>query len=145
MGASLQKSAGKSRGRRRSSQMSDINVTPFVDVMLVLLIVFMVTAPLLTAGVQVDLPDNAAAPINENDVKPIEVSLTKEGELYVGKTEVTKEKLGIVLDEAAKGNKDEQRIFVRGDKGIEYGEIMTVIGLISQAGYTKIGLVSEPK
>lgn len=125
--------------------MSDINVTPFVDVMLVLLIVFMVTAPLLTAGVQVDLPDNAAAPINENDSKPIEVSLTKEGSLYVGETEVTKEKLAVVLDQAAKGNKDEQRIFVRGDKGIQYGDIMTVIGLISQAGYTKIGLVSEPK
>ncbi|MAM35370.1 MAG: protein TolR [Micavibrio sp.] len=146
MGMSLNTNSGRSNGgRRRSrSQMSDINVTPFVDVMLVLLIVFMVTAPLLTAGVQVDLPTNNAAPVTNSDDKPIEVSLTKEGGIFVGETEVTIEKLGGVLSNVAKENNQDQRIFVRGDKGIAYGDIMELIGTISEAGFTKIALVSEP-
>lgn len=145
MGASLQSKTGGGRGRRGSyRQMSDINVTPFVDVMLVLLIVFMVTAPLLTAGVQVDLPDNNAAPITSQDNTPLEVSVTKEGKVYIGETEVSKDKLISVLQQSAKENANEQRIFVRGDKGVAYGDVMGVIGLISEAGFTQIALVSQP-
>ena len=146
MGMSVNANEGRrGRGRRKGrSQMSDINVTPFVDVMLVLLIVFMVTAPLLTAGVQVDLPTNSAAPITSSDDKPIEVTLTKDGVIFVGETEVTAEKLSGVLNTVAKENIDTQRIFVRGDKGIAYGDIMELIGLVSEAGFTKIALVSEP-
>ncbi|MAF67995.1 MAG: protein TolR [Micavibrio sp.] len=148
MGANLQKRGGSSRrGRRRAggfTQMSDINVTPFVDVMLVLLIVFMVTAPLLTAGVQVDLPDNNAAPVNTTDDKPIEISIDKSGSVFVGETEVELERLSVLLNEMAKENTTEQRIFVRGDKGVSYGEIMDVVGVISETGFTKIALVSNP-
>lgn len=148
MGANLQKRGRSSgRGRRRASgftQMSDINVTPFVDVMLVLLIVFMVAAPLLTAGIQVDLPDNNAAPVNANDDKPIEISIDKNGAVYVGETEVELDRLSVLLTEMAKENTTEQRIFVRGDKGVSYGEIMSVVGVISETGFTKIALVSNP-
>ncbi len=145
MGANLQKRGGARSGRRGGfSQMSDINVTPFVDVMLVLLIVFMVTAPLMTAGVQVNLPDNQAAPITSQDSTPLEVSISKTGEIYIGETEVSSEKLVAVLQTSAKENIAEQRIFVRGDKGVAYGDIMNVIGLISEAGFTQIALVSMP-
>ena len=145
MGANLQKRGGGRGGRRSGfTQMSDINVTPFVDVMLVLLIVFMVTAPLLTAGVQVNLPDNQAAPITSQDSTPLEVSISKAGKVYIGETEVNSDKLVAVLQTSAKENIAEQRIFVRGDKGVAYGDIMKVIGLISEAGFTQIALVSMP-
>lgn len=144
MSANLQKRGGRGGRRTGFTQMSEINVTPFVDVMLVLLIVFMVTAPLLTAGVQVDLPDNQASPITSQDSTPLEVSINKAGKIFIGETEVGRDKLVSVLQTSAKENVAEQRIFVRGDKGVAYGDIMSVIGLISEAGFTQIALVSLP-
>lgn len=147
MGASLNQ-GGKGRSSRRRGgyrQMSDINVTPFVDVMLVLLIVFMVTAPLLTAGVEVDLPNADAAAISESDNKPIEVSVNLKGEVFVGETPVSLRKLPALLKAVAGENFDEQKIFIRGDQGIEYGQIMSVISIVNKAGFTKVALLSEPK
>lgn len=146
MGMSLNKGEGKWKSARKGSyrQMSDINVTPFVDVMLVLLIVFMVTAPLLTAGVEVDLPDADAPSISETNNKPIEVSVNKKGEIFVGETPVTASKLPALLKSVGDENIKEQKIFVRGDQGIEYGQIMNVISIINKAGFTKVALLSEP-
>jgi biopolymer transport protein TolR len=147
MGVSLQASSkSRGRGRRRSGAMpmADINITPFVDVMLVLLIVFMVTAPLLTAGVAVDLPKSQAKPLNDGkDELPIEVSVDSQGNLFVGETPVTKEKLPDLLEAMAEGDM-EKRVYIRGDQSIEYGTAMEIIGLISAHGFTKVGLVSEP-
>lgn len=125
--------------------MSDINVTPFVDVMLVLLIVFMVTAPLLTAGVEVDLPNADAPALAENNNKPIEVSIKKDGSIYVGETPVGSKKLPALLKAVAGENTTEQKIFVRGDQGIEYGQIMGLIASINKAGFSKVALLSEPQ
>ncbi len=146
MGASLATKT-KSRGRRSGSAyrpMAEINVTPFVDVMLVLLIVFMVAAPLLTAGVPVDLPNSEARPISDEDNRPIEVSVTKEGLIYIGETEVKKGTLINLLKGMTKTSVD-RRIYVRGDRSIPYGEIMKVIGSINAAGFNKVALISELK
>lgn len=145
MGASLT-TKSRSRGRRTGGAyrpMSDINVTPFVDVMLVLLIVFMVAAPLLTAGVQVDLPNSDAKQIDVEDSKPIEVSMSKDGKIYMGETEVTEKRLISLLAAMTDGNAD-RRIYIRGDESISYGKIMRVIGAINGAGFNKVALISEP-
>ena len=123
--------------------MSDINVTPFVDVMLVLLIVFMVTAPLLTAGVPVDLPESDARAVNTQDDKPIEVTVSKDGLIFIGETQVSLARLEAVLSGVAGGDM-EKRIFVRGDREIEYGQVMKVIGALNKAGYKKVALITEP-
>lgn len=124
--------------------MSDINVTPFVDVMLVLLIVFMVTAPLLTAGIEVELPDADAPAIAENNNKPIEVSINKAGQIFIGESAVTEKKLPSLLKSVAGENFKEQKIFVRGDKNIDYGQVMKLISIINKAGFSKVALLSEP-
>ncbi len=124
--------------------MSEINVTPFVDVMLVLLIVFMVTAPLLTAGVEVDLPNSDAPAIAENNNKPIEVTVNSNGNVYVGKSQVSLKKLPSLLKSVAGENFKEQKVFIRGDQGIEYGQIMKVISIVNTAGFSKVALLSEP-
>lgn len=120
--------------------MSEINVTPFVDVMLVLLIVFMVTAPLLTAGVPIDLPQASVQPLAV-DKKPIMVTVDPEGKIFVGEDEVTMETLVSTVSGLAGGNVDE-RIYVRGDKTASYGTIMSVMGTINGAGFKQIGLVA---
>jgi biopolymer transport protein TolR len=147
MGISSQNSGGKyksSRGSGSYRQMSEINVTPFVDVMLVLLIVFMVTAPLLTAGVEVELPNADAPPISESNNKPIEVSLNTKGEIFVGETQVTAKKLPTLLKSIAHENLSEQKIFIRGDKNIDYGKVMNIITIINKAGFSKVALLSDP-
>jgi biopolymer transport protein TolR len=126
--------------RRRSRPMSDINVTPFVDVMLVLLIVFMVTAPLLSAGVPVDLPDAQAKPL-ALEKEPITVTVDTQGRVFIKDAEVTMDDLVPKLTAAAANGLDE-RIYVRGDKAVSYGTIMKVMGTISSAGFTHIGLVA---
>ena len=126
--------------RQRRRPMSDINVTPFVDVMLVLLIVFMVTAPLLSAGVPVDLPQAQAKPL-ALEKEPITVTIDTQGRVFVKDAEVTMDSLVPQLNTLAKGSLDE-RIYVRGDKTVSYGTIMTVMGAISSAGFTHIGLVA---
>ncbi len=130
------------RGRRQASRpMSDINVTPMVDVMLVLLIIFMVTAPLLTAGVPVDLPQSKAALLPGQD-EPLTISLNAQGKIFIQETETDLGSLGPRLVAITRNNRD-VRIFVRGDKGIAYGRVMEVMGTVSAAGFAKVALVTD--
>jgi biopolymer transport protein TolR len=131
------------RGRpaRRRRPLSEINVTPFVDVMLVLLIVFMVTAPLLTAGVPVDLPKTRAQALGQ-DREPLSVTVKRDGKVYIQNTPVAEDELVAKLAAIAANGYD-QRIFVRGDRAVDYGRVMSVMGLLSAAGFTHIGLVTD--
>ena len=143
MGASLGSRGGYSRGGRRSRRpMADINITPMVDVMLVLLIIFMVAAPLLTAGVPIDLPDSKAKAISNEDNKPLEVSLAKDGNIFVGETEVTEERVVTILESMTEDNPD-RRIYIRADKSLDYGRVMRILGNINGAGFNKVALISE--
>jgi biopolymer transport protein TolR len=130
-----------SRRGRRIRPMAEINVTPFVDVMLVLLIVFMVTAPLLTVGVPVDLPKTKAQALSQ-DREPLSVSVRRDGSIFLQNTRVSEDDLVPRLSAIA-GNGYDQRIFVRGDKSVDYGRVMEVMALISAAGFTHIGLVTD--
>ena len=121
--------------------MSEINVTPFVDVMLVLLIVFMVTAPLLAVGVPVDLPRSQARPLPE-DSKPLAVTIDAEGRLFLQKTEVGMPELVARL-RAIAATSPNLRIYVRGDRHIAYGRVMEVMGLLNAAGFPRVALVTE--
>lgn len=132
---------GSSRGRGKYSPMSEINVTPFVDVMLVLLVVFMVTAPLLAVGVPVDLPKTDAATLEEKE-EPITISIDLEGKIYIQETEVSLDDLVPRLL-AISRNRATTRIYVRGDKNIDYGRVLTTMGQITAAGFTKVALISE--
>jgi biopolymer transport protein TolR len=144
MGASLAGGGGRSgrRGRRRrGSAIVDLNMTPFIDVMLVLLIIFMVAAPMMTVGVPVELPRSAARPI-QDETRPLTVSVNSRGEIYL-------QEMRISLDEvvprlmAIAQNGVEDRIFIRGDRTVNYGLMMQVMGKISGAGFRRIGLVTE--
>ncbi|MBI4921800.1 MAG: protein TolR [Devosia nanyangense] len=136
-----QGNGGRRRGRRASKRpMSEINVTPMVDVMLVLLIVFMVAAPLLTVGVPIDLPQTRAKELN-TDSKPVTVSVTPAGDIYLGETLVPLENLVDQIN-AASANGTEERIYVRGDQTANYGAVMKVMGVLSAAGFSKIGLIT---
>lgn len=141
MGAQFQ-SGNKSRHGRHRRMMSDINVTPLVDVMLVLLIIFMVTAPMLTAGVTVDLPESAAEPLPGQD-EPLAVSIDAAGDVFIQKTKVDLDELTPKLLAITNAKKD-TRIFVRGDQAIDYGRVMWVMGKIHSAGFTKVALVTQP-
>ena len=121
--------------------MSSINVTPFVDVMLVLLIVFMITAPLLTVGVPVDLPKTQAGQLN-SDSDPLIVTINKDGLIYIQEVNVKKEELLIRL-KAISGINKKTRIFVRGDSNIIYGEVLKLMGIIQSAGYERVALVAK--
>ncbi len=138
MGVQLSK-GGRGRGYRRNS-FTEINVTPLVDVMLVLLIIFMVTAPMLTAGVSVDLPESAAGPV-QDDSEPLSVSIKSDGSIYIQDTKVTFEELQPKIYAIAGENKD-KKIFIRGDTAIDYGQVMRVLGEINAAGYLKVALVT---
>jgi biopolymer transport protein TolR len=127
--------------RRRRPRMSEINVTPFVDVMLVLLIVFMVTAPLLTVGVTVDLPETRSSPLPGQD-EPLTVSVTRDGSVYLQESAIAIEELGPRLQAITERSPD-ARIFVRGDRVIDYGRVMQVVGTIHAAGFTRVALVTE--
>jgi biopolymer transport protein TolR len=133
--------SGRALRGRRGKPMSEINVTPFVDVMLVLLIVFMVTAPLLTVGVPVDLPQTRAKSLGE-DREPLAVSIDKGGTIFLQNTQVAIDDLVPKLM-AISSNGYNQRIFVRGDKTVDYGKVMEVMGLLNAAGFTRIGLVTD--
>ena len=130
----------KKRGRRGRAPMAEINVTPLVDVMLVLLIIFMVAAPMLTVGVPIDLPDTQAKAMNA-DTQPITVSINAAGQIYLQETEIPIEELVAKLQAISKTGYEE-RIFIRGDKSTDYGTAMKVMARISAAGYKNIGLVS---
>jgi biopolymer transport protein TolR len=132
---------GKGKGRARYRPLAEINVTPMVDVMLVLLIIFMVTAPLLTSGVPVDLPKVSAKPIN-SDAEPLTVSVNAEGKIYLQDQVLELPDLVAKLQAIAKDN-NERRIFVRGDKSVSYGTILQVMGTITEGGFTKVALLAE--
>lgn len=129
------------RARRAGAAMSEINVTPLVDVMLVLLVIFMVTAPLLTVSVPVDLPQTQGQNV-PSDKEPLVVTITARGEVYLQETKVTLEALAPRLM-AMKGANPDMRIFVRGDKGVAYGRIMEVMGALSSAGFKHVALVAD--
>ncbi len=141
---SVASAGGRGRRGRRRPVMSDINVTPFVDVMLVLLIVFMVSAPLLTVGVPLDLPQSQAKALQQNN-EPLTVSVTSDGQIFLQKDQIQIDdlvaKLKAIID-ARHGNLDEL-IYVRGDKKVDYGTMMRVMGRISGAGYHKVALITE--
>ena len=132
----------KSNSRSRTL-MSDINVTPFVDVMLVLLIVFMVTAPMLTVGVPVNLPDSNADSLPD-DKEPLTLTINSKGEIFIQKTKVGFSELIPKLLAISK-NRTDTRIYVRGDKNIDYGRVMEVMGKLSGSGFSKVALISETK
>jgi biopolymer transport protein TolR len=138
--------AGRKGGRRRRGvprygAMADINMTPFIDIMLVLLIIFMVAAPLLATGVAVDLPQTKAGPLNINQ-KPISIAINEQGQLFLMDAPVTSEELIPKLQDAAKDGLDE-RIYLRADKGIAYGRVAEVMASLATAGYKKVALVTE--
>ena len=139
-------SAGVSVGKRRHSRkpvMAEINVTPMVDVMLVLLIIFMVSAPLLTVGVPIDLPQTKAKSLDQ-DKEPLTVSVNTKGEIYLQNSEIKIDELVTKLQAVtqARGGSDE-RIYVRGDKKVDYGTVMRVMGRLSAAGFRRVALVTE--
>lgn len=145
MAMSVGNKSGKGGRRRRGGGgvMSEINVTPLVDVMLVLLIIFMVAAPLMTVGVPIDLPDTQAKSMN-TDTQPITVSVNAEGEIFIQETPITIEEIVPKLQAIAKQGYEE-RIFVRGDKDADYGQVIKVMARISSAGFKNMGLVSLPE
>ena len=138
MAINLQKSERRSR-----NVMSEINVTPFVDVMLALLIVFMVTAPMLTVGVPVNLPESEADSLPD-DREPLTVSINSKGEVFVQDTKVAFNELVAKLLAISK-NRTDTRIYVRGDKNINYGRVMEVMGNLAGSGFTKVALISQTK
>jgi biopolymer transport protein TolR len=144
MGASMN-SGGKRSGNRRyrNSRFTDINVTPFVDVMLVLLIIFMVTAPMLTTGVTVDLPDANANALPGQD-EPLVLSIDKNGVLYLQESKVTEKELVAKLD-AITGEKRDTRLFVQADQRLGYGQVMRIVGDLGGAGFTKVALMTDQK
>jgi biopolymer transport protein TolR len=131
------------RGRYRP--MSEINVTPFVDVMLVLLIIFMVAAPLMTVGVPVDLPRTNATPLNQEQ-EPLTITVDPQGRIFLQETEVALDALVPQLQAIMRNQRQDQperRIFVRGDRAISYGRVMEVMGTVSSAGFSRVALLAE--
>ncbi len=139
MGAKL---AGRTRGHKRAAPMSDINVTPMVDVMLVLLIIFMVTAPLLSAGVQVNLPKANAKSLSQNDSKPLEVSIDGSGQIYMGETKVTLDRLTGMLQAIATESKD-RRVYLKADSKLPYGKVAAVMGAITTSGLSNVSMLFD--
>ena len=135
------KSGRRRRGVPRYGAMAEINMTPFIDVMLVLLIIFMVAAPLLATGVAIDLPETKAGPLNI-DQKPISVAIDEKGQIYLMDQALRIEELGDRLKLAAKSGFDE-RIYVRGAKSVNYGRVAEVMSLIISAGYKKVALITD--
>ena len=131
---------GRRRRRRRNQPISEINVTPFVDVMLVLLIIFMVAAPLLTVGVPIDLPETRAKAL-EGDTEPLTISINSAGQIFLQNTEIAIDEVVPKL-EAIAANGYDQRIYVRGEQDADYGTMMKVMGRINAAGFKKLGLVT---
>ncbi len=128
---------------RNKKAMSDINVTPFVDVMLVLLIIFMVTAPLLTAGIKINLPESSSVLKNEKK-DPVTVSINSKGEIFIQKKKFSRQQLIQKLSLFKKNNKN-LKIYIKGDKKLNYGEVMELMNLINKSGFKKVALVTKLK
>lgn len=142
MGASLQSSGRKSRNKRADYRlMSEINVTPFVDVMLVLLVIFMITSPMMVAGVNVDLPDASATPVTGQE-EPLAITVDGKGNVYIQETQIELQDVVPKLKAMAGENRN-MRIFVRGDKGIHYGKVMEVVSAIHTAGFNRVALLTD--
>lgn len=144
MAISMDTGGGGGNRRRRGKKakpIADINMTPFIDVVLVLLIIFMVSAPMMTSGIPIELPKSAAKPM-QDETKPINISVSVKGEYFVNDKKVSLEELPARLRDVAKKG-EEERIYIRADKTVDYGQIMKVMGTVSAAGYKRIGLVSE--
>lgn len=141
MAGNLLARRGGSGKSPRYKPMSDINVTPMVDVMLVLLVVFMVTAPLLTVGVPVDLPQTKAPAINETK-EPLVITINAEGKIFLQDAEIGTDELVPRL-QAITNNNSDASIYVRGDRAINYGRVLEVMGLVSAAGFSKVSLIAE--
>jgi len=146
MGASVaqKSSGGRRRGRRGGSArpMSEINVTPFVDVMLCLLIIFMVSAPLMTVGVPIELPETAAEALPSEQEEPLSVTMAADGRVMIQETEVSLDDLVPRL-QAIASERDSQRVFLRADGGIPYDQVMIVMGALNAGGFREIGLVTD--
>jgi biopolymer transport protein TolR len=132
---------GPGNGRRRYRPMAEINVTPLVDVMLVLLIVFMVTAPMITSGVNVNLPQANAKPVN-SDSTPITITVNSSDQIYLQNSQVQLNNLVATLQQISQNNPD-RRVFVRGDKDVSYGDMLQVMATITQGGFTHVALLAQ--
>ena len=147
MAGGIVQPGGGTRRRRRASggsrPMSEINVTPFVDVMLVLLIIFMVAAPLLTAGVPIELPETAAAPLPQEQEEPLALTVAPDGRVLIGSTEVARDEL-IPRLQAIAGEREGNKVFLRADGSVPYSDVMVVMGALNAGGFRDIGLVTEP-
>ena len=135
---------GGRRGRRRGKRaapINEINMTPFIDVMLVLLIIFMVAAPLMTVGVPLDLPQTKAAQLNV-DQKPVMLSIRQNGQVYLDETSLRDEDIVPAIGQRAKT--PEERIMIRGDKRVDYGRVAQVMAIVTQGGFRRVALVTEP-
>ena len=146
MGAGVERNAAstgrRGRGRRRARPMSEINVTPFVDVMLVLLIIFMVAAPLMVVGVPVQLPETAANSLPSDEEEPLAVTIAADGTVMIQTTEVPRDTL-IARLRAIATERDSTRVFLRADGAVPYREVMQVMGALNRGGFGNIGLVTE--
>jgi len=146
MGAMIGAAGGGSRRRRRvrrGGAINEINMTPFIDVMLVLLIIFMVAAPLMTVGVPLDLPQTKAAHLNV-DQKPITLSIRQTGQVYLAEAELKDDEIVSRIGQVAKNGQDE-RVFVRGDKKVDYGRVAQVMSIVTSGGFKRVALVTEPE
>lgn len=143
MGAKLGGGGRRGGGRRGGAVMSDINVTPLVDVMLVLLVIFMITAPLLTAGVSVDLPKAKAKAIAQQDNAPLEISLDGKGNIFMGENRMTMEQLTGKL-QAVAAEAPDRKVYIRADKKLDYGLVVGIMAAVSSAGLNKIALITDP-
>ena len=133
----------RSKKNLKRPVISEINVTPFVDVMLVLLIIFMVTAPLLTSGIKVNLPESSANALSEK-TEPVTITVNKDGKIYLQKKQLSKNQLITKLTEIKKNNQD-LKIFIKGDRELNYGKIISIMGDINKAGFKKVALITKLK
>ena len=134
---------GRRRRGRRHAAINEINMTPFIDVVLVLLIVFMVAAPMMTVGVPLDLPQSKASPLN-SDTKPVTLSIRQSGQVFLGESELSDDTIVPKLTESSKAG-FEERVFVRGDKRVDYGRVAQVMAIVTGGGFKKVALVTEPE
>ena len=142
MAGGVQSGHGWSRNRGEDAPISEINVTPFVDVMLVLLIIFMVSAPLMVSGVPIEIPDSEASALPGNSTEPLQISVSREGEIRIGDDPVSREALETRMRHMAESSPD-RLVHVRADRQLDYGAIMEVMAIVSRSGVQKIGLVSS--
>ncbi len=138
----LERASGRSKRSARRKPMSEINVTPFVDVMLVLLIIFMVAAPLLTVGVPLELPETAATPLQQEEQEPLTIAMTTDGQVLLQNSIVERENL-VTLLAAVAAERQDNKVFLRADGGIPYADVMQIMGALNAAGFRDIGLVTD--